>query len=341
MKYIRKLPEPEAVLKEYPLSEELKKKRVLFINDIKDILSGKSNRKLLLVGPCSADNEEAVIDYVKRLKKIQEEVKDKIMIVPRVYTSKPRTTGEGYKGIFHNQDIFSSKENILEGIKTIRKLHLKVIEETGFYAADEMLYPDVAAYISDLLGYVTIGARSVENQQHRLVASGFEMPVGIKNPTSGDISIMLNAIGAAQHPHEIFFGGYEVQTEGNKYSHAILRGYTNQDGVATPNYHYESLINIYDKYVVKDYRNTAIIVDCNHSNSNKQFIEQIRIAKEVFSNCKKYPSINKFVKGLMIESYIEDGFQKIGNNIYGKSITDPCLGWDKTKSLIKELYEIL
>lgn len=341
MKYIRKLPEPEIILKEYPLSDEQKEKRLVFVSEIKNILSGKSNKKLLLVGPCSADNEEAVVDYVKRLKVLQEEVKDKIMIVPRVYTTKPRTTGEGYKGLLHNQDVLSTNENILEGIKTVRKLHLRIIEETGFFPADEMLYPEVTAYISDLLGYITIGARSVENQQHRLVASGFDMPVGIKNPTSGDVSIMYNAIGAAQHPHEIFFGGYEVQTEGNKYAHAILRGYTNQNGVASPNYHYESLINIYDKYVVKDYQNTAIIVDCNHSNSNKQFIEQIRIAKEIFNNCKEYPNINKFIKGLMIESYIEDGSQMIGNNIYGKSITDPCIGWNKTEKLIKDLYNIL
>lgn len=341
MKYLRKLPEPETILKEYPLNKKYESLRKEFISRIEDILSGRSNRKLILVGPCSADNEEAVLDYVKRLAKLQKEVEDKIMIVPRVYTTKPRTTGEGYKGILHNQNALSNKENILEGIKTVRQLHLKVIEETGFFVADEMLYPEVTAYISDLLGYVTIGARSVENQQHRLVASGFDMPVGIKNPTSGDTTIMFNAVGAAQHPHEIFFGGYEVQTEGNKYAHVILRGYTGSNGVATPNYHYENLINIYDQYLKNDFQNTSIIVDCNHSNSNKNFIEQIRISKEIFDNCKKYPNINKFIKGLMIESYIEDGSQMIGNNIYGKSITDPCLGWEKTELLIKDLYNIL
>ena len=341
MRYIRKLPEPETILKEYPLDKKYYSLRKEFISNIKDVLSGRSKRKLILVGPCSADNEEAILDYVKRLAKLQKEVEEKIMIVPRVYTTKPRTTGEGYKGILHNQNALSNKENILEGIKTVRQLHLRVIEETGFFVADEMLYPEVTAYISDLLGYVTIGARSVENQQHRLVASGFDMPVGIKNPTSGDSAIMFNAIGAAQNPHEIFFGGYEVQTEGNKYAHAILRGYTGSNGIATPNYHYENLINIYDQYLKNDYQNIAIIVDCNHSNSNKNFIEQIRIAKEIFDNCKKYSNINKFIKGLMIESYIEDGTQMIGNNIYGKSITDPCLGWEKTEELIKDLYNII
>lgn len=341
MKYISKLPNPEELQKKYALSEELTKKRVAFIKEIKDILSGKSKKKIIIIGPCSADNEDAVLDYMKMLANVNEKVKDKFLIIPRVYTSKPRTTGQGYKGLLHRPNANSKNDDLLSGIAAVRELHLKVIEETGLFTADEMLYPEITAYISDLLGYLAIGARSVEDQQHRLVASGFDVPVGMKNPTSGDNSILLNAIGAAQHCHTLTYRGYEVETEGNIYSHAILRGYTNQYGKSKPNYHYEDIIELHDKYIQTNYSNIAVIIDCNHANSNKNYLEQIRIAKEVFGLCNNHKEIDSFVKGLMIESYIEDGNQPIGGGVYGKSITDGCLGFEKTEKLLLDLYDMV
>lgn len=338
MKYICKLPEPEELQNKYPLNDELVEKRKQIIKEIKDVLSGKSSKKLLIIGPCSADREDAVLDYMRLLKEVNEKVKDKLLIIPRVYTSKPRTSGQGYKGLLHRPNADSSNDDMLSGITMVRKLHLKVIEETGMFCADEMLYPEITAYLSDLLVYLAIGARSVEDQQHRLVSSGFDIPVGMKNPTSGDISVMLNAIGAAQHCHTLTYRGYEVETEGNPYSHAILRGYTDSNGKAKPNYHFENISNLHDEYIKTNFSNIALVIDCNHANSNKNYLEQIRVAKEIFYLCKNNKSINAFVKGIMIESYLEDGNQPVGGGVYGKSITDACLGWKKTEELILDLY---
>ena len=340
MKYISKLPEPEELQKKFPLSPELAELRKKTIKSLQDILSGKSKKKVIIIGPCSSDREDAVLDYMHRLKGLYDKVSDRFLIIPRVYTSKPRTNGQGYKGLLHRPDA-TGNDDMVAGIETVRDLHLKVIKETGMFCADEMLYPEVTAYLSDLLVYLAIGARSVEDQQHRLVASGFDIPVGMKNPTSGDYSIMLNAIGAAQHCHTIAYRGYEVETEGNAYSHAILRGYTDLTGRSRPNYHYENISNLYDEYVQTNYSNIAVIIDTNHANSNKNYLEQIRIAKEVFHMCRSHKNINTFVKGLMIESYLEDGNQPVGGGVYGKSITDACLGWKKTEKLILDLYALM
>ena len=341
MKYICKLPEPEELQRKYPLDENsiIERKRV--IKDVKDVLSGKSKKKLLIIGPCSSDREDAVLDYMRRLKKVYDVVKDRFIVIPRVYTSKPRTNGQGYKGLLHRPNVGLSRDDIVAGIEMVRELHLKVIKETGMFCADEMLYPEITAYLSDLLAYMAIGARSVEDQQHRLVASGYDVPVGMKNPTSGDYSIMLNAIVAAQHCHTLTYRGYEVETEGNQFSHAILRGYTGSNGKLKPNYHYENIVNLYDEYIKTNASNISVIIDCNHSNSNKNYLEQIRIAKEVIGLCKEHKNIDLFVKGLMIESYLEDGNQPIGGGVYGKSITDSCLGWAKTEKLILDLYSMV
>lgn len=341
MKYICKLPDPEELQAKYPLSEDLKVKRLEVIKELKGILSGRINKKILIIGPCSSDREDAVLDYMSRLKALYDKVRDKFLIIPRVYTSKPRTNGQGYKGLLHRPNANSQYDDILSGIGIVRDLHLKVIQETGMFCADEMLYPEITAYLSDLLVYLAIGARSVEDQQHRLVASGIGIPVGMKNPTSGDYSIMLNAIGAAQHCHSLAYRGYIVETEGNPYSHAILRGYTGTSGKSRPNYHYENITSLYDEYIQTNNSNIAVIVDCNHANSNKNYLEQIRIAKEVFGLCKDHKNINLFVKGLMIESYIEDGNQPVGGGVYGKSITDACLGWSKTEQLVLDLYKLV
>lgn len=304
------------------------------------IFRGESDRLIFIIGPCSADHEDSVLDYTCRLAKIQEQVKDKIMIVPRIYTNKPRTTGAGYKGMIHQPDP-EKKPDMLEGIIAIRKLHTRAVEETGLICADEMLYPENHHYLSDILGYVAVGARSVEDQQHRLTASGIGIPVGMKNPTAGDLSVMMNSILAAQGRHTFLYRGWEVQTEGNDYAHAILRGSVNQHGQTRPNYHYEDLIHLYQLYQETNLKNQSVIVDCNHSNSGKQYLEQIRISKEVLHSCRHSAEVKKIVKGLMIESYIEDGNQKIGCGVYGKSITDPCLGWEKTQRLILELADQL
>ena len=322
----------------YPLSKELEKIKKDNDEQIRKIFTGEDNRLFLIIGPCSADREDAVIDYCKRLRGLQEKVKDAIFMIPRIYTNKPRTTGEGYKGMLHQPNP-NADVDMAKGVIAVRKLHIDVLEETGFSTADEMLYPDNFTYLSDVLSYVAVGARSVENQEHRLVASGIEVPVGMKNPTSGDYKVMLNSVNAAEHPHTFIYRGWEVETKGNPLAHTILRGYTNKHGDSNPNYHYEDILRLINMYDENKYINRAIIIDCNHNNSGKKFEEQIRIAKEVLHSKGHSKEINKLVKGLMIESYLEDGSQPVDGTIYGKSITDPCLGWDKTEKLILELAE--
>ena len=340
MDFRTKLPIPKDIKKQYPLGQEIIQKKRSRDEEIKKVFTGESDKFLLIIGPCSADSEEPVMDYIHRLKALQEKVSDKILIIPRIYTNKPRTTGEGYKGMIHQPNP-EEKPDMLKGLLAIRNLHTRAIAETGFSCADEMLYPENYRYLDDLLGYVAIGARSVENQQHRLVSSGMTIPVGMKNPTSGDFSVMLNSITAAQHPHDFIYRGWEVSTTGNNLAHAILRGSVNKHGQAIPNYHYEDLIRLYDFYSDKSLNNMAVIVDTNHSNSNKQYLEQIRIAKEILHSKRHSNDINKMVKGLMIESYIEDGAQNIGDGIYGKSITDACLGYPKTEKLILDIADSL
>ncbi len=340
MIFERKLPIPKDVKAQYPLSSELEKLVSKRAEDISDIFTGKSDRLALIIGPCSADNEDSVIDYVSRLRTVQEKVSDKILIIPRVYTNKPRTTGDGYKGMLHQPDP-AEKPDMYKGIVAKRQLHMRALRETGFSCADEMLYPEDYRYLSDIIGYVTVGARSVENQQHRLVASGISVPVGMKNPTSGDISVMMNSITAAQHKHTFLYRGWEVHSEGNPLAHAILRGYVNKYGQSMPNYHYEDLVNLAEVYATSGLENPGVIVDTNHANSGKKYLEQIRITKEVLHSCRHDSSVKKLVKGFMIESYIEDGAQKIGECIYGKSITDPCLGWEKTEKLIYDIAGLL
>ena len=341
MEFYRKLPIPKDIKEEYPVSPELKARRDACVNELKDIFEGKSDKFVLVIGPCSADREDAVIDYISRLRTVQDKVADKIMIVPRIYTNKPRTTGDGYKGMLHQPDP-NAAPDLLNGIISIRRLHLRALAETGFGCADEMLYPENHRYLSDLLAYVAVGARSVENQQHRLTASGLDIPVGMKNPTCGDLTGMMNSITAAQHSHMFLYRGWEVKSAGNPHAHAILRGYVDTKGHSAPNYHYEDLINVYEMYQKSGLSNPAVIVDTNHANSGKQCLEQVRIAKEVLHACRHSTDIKKMVKGLMIESYIEDGAQKIGaDEVYGKSITDPCLGWEKTERLIYDLADVL
>lgn len=340
MIFKRKLPIPQEVKEMLPLSDELAQKKAQNDAEIRKIFTGESDKFLLVIGPCSADREDAVMEYIYRLKKISEQVKDKVLIVPRVYTGKPRTTGEGYKGLVHQPNPVEPPD-MFKGIVAIRKIHMRVLEETGFSTADEMLYPENHRYISDLLSYVAVGARSVENQQHRLLASGIEVPVGMKNPTSGDISVMMNAIKAGQSSHMFIYRGWEVESSGNPYTHAILRGYVNKNGESQPNYHYEDLAHLHDNYVKMGLQNPSVIVDCSHSNSGKRYKDQVRIAKEVCHNRENSKDIRSLVKGLMIESYLEDGAQKIGDGIYGKSITDPCIGWDRTEKLILDIADLL
>ena len=331
--FLNQLPTPADIKRDYPLSpelRELKKHRDLMISDV---ITGKDSRVLVIIGPCSADNEDSVCDYVSRLTKIQEDVKDQVILVPRIYTNKPRTTGEGYKGIASQPDPEKAPD-MIEGLIAMRKMHIRAIEESGLTCADEMLYPENWGYVEDLLSYVAIGARSVEDQQHRLTVSGFDVASGMKNPTSGDFSVMLNSVYAAQHPHHFVHRGWEVDTTGNPLSHVILRGAVNKRGVAIPNYHYEDLIRLNEMYEKMDLVNPACIVDANHSNSNKKYAEQVRIVKEVMHNRKESDIIHKLVKGVMIESYICPGNQKIGEHIYGKSITDPCLGWEESEQLL-------
>ena len=339
MEFLRRLPAPEELKKEFPAggpAADAKKQRD---KEICDIFEGKDKRLLLIIGPCSADHEDAVIDYITRLRRVQDAVADKIFMIPRIYTNKPRTIGVGYKGMLHQPDP-EKKADMLKGIIAIRQLHMRAVEETGFTCADEMLYPENYRYLSDLLSYVAIGARSVENQQHRLTASGLGIPAGMKNPTGGDFTVMMNSIIAAQCGHTYLYRGWEVKTGGNPYAHAILRGYVDKFGRNIPNYHYEDLQHVLELYGEKEFANPAVIIDTNHSNSGKNYLEQIRISKDIMHSCKVSPDIRKLVRGLMIESYLEDGAQEVNGHCYGKSITDPCLGWEKTEKLIYELADL-
>lgn len=340
MEFVRKLPIPQEIKEMYPLSYELTKLKEKREREIKDIFEEKNNKFILIIGPCSADKDESVIDYICRLRNLQEKVEEKIFIIPRIYTNKPRTTGDGYKGMLHQPDP-NKDSDMLNGLIAIRKLHLRAIKETGFTCADEMLYPENHRYLSDLLAYVAVGARSVENQQHRLTASGLDIPVGMKNPTSGDISVMMNSITAAQHKHTFSYRNWEVKSGGNPYAHAILRGYVNKHGESLSNYHYEDLMRLNEIYSKSGLENPAVIIDTNHANSGKKYLEQIRISKEIIYSRRQSEEVRKLVKGLMIESYIEDGSQKPNGGIYGKSITDPCLGWAKTEKLVLDMAEIL
>lgn len=341
MNFIRKLPIPMDIKAMYPVSEEMSKIKAERDEEIKKIFTGESDKFLLVIGPCSADREDAVLDYISRLRTVQEKVKDKIFIIPRIYTNKPRTTGDGYKGMLH-QPVPTENPDMLKGMIAIRKLHMRALSETGFSCADEMLYPENHRYLSDLISYVAVGARSVENQQHRLTASGLDIPVGMKNPTGGDLSVMMNSITAAQHSHTFIYRGWEVVSEGNPLAHAILRGYVNKHGQSLPNYHYEDLIHLHELYTASGLANPSVIVDTNHANSGKKYLEQVRISKEVLHSRRYSSDVKELVKGLMIESYIEDGCQKIDeNDVYGKSITDPCLGWEKTERLILDMADSL
>ena len=340
MEFIRKLPIPMEIKKLYPFTAEMEQIKRERDEEIKNIFTGESDKFLVIIGPCSADSEQPVLDYIGRLRVLQDKIKDKIVIVPRIYTGKPRTTGDGYKGMVHQPNP-EGKPDLLKGIIAIRELHMRALKETGFSCADEMLYPENYRYLNDVLSYVAVGARSVENQQHRLASSGFDIPVGMKNPTSGDISVMMNSITAAQHAHAFIYRGWEVQSKGNPLAHAILRGYVDERGNSYPNYHYEDLARLNEIYEKTGLANPAVIIDTNHANSGKKYLEQIRIAKEVLHSRSHNDDIKKLVKGLMIESYIEDGCQKIGEGVYGKSITDPCLGWEKTEKLLLEMADRL
>lgn len=340
MNFQRKLPIPKDVKAEYPLTEKMIAEKAARDKEIADVFEGASDKFILIIGPCSADHREPVLDYISRLKRISEEVSDKIIIIPRIYTNKPRTTGQGYKGMLHQPDP-DAKPDMYKGIVTIRELHMEALRDYGFSSADEMLYPENYRYLSDLLSYVAIGARSVENQQHRLTASGIEAPVGMKNPTGGDFSVMMNAITAAQSSHTFIYRGWEVISEGNPHAHAILRGYIDYAGRSCSNYHYEDLLRVSELYEKSGLKNPSVIVDTNHNNSGKKYLEQIRIAKDIVHSRGQNADIKGLVKGLMIESYIEDGAQKVGEHVYGKSITDPCLGWEKTERLIYDIADKL
>ncbi len=340
--FIRKLPAPSEIKEQYPVPEHLVKLKAERDEMIANVFTGKSDKFLVIVGPCSADNEPALLDYVERLAAVQEKIKDRIIIIPRVYTNKPRTTGEGYKGMLHQPDP-EKKPDMLHGLLAIRHMHIKAMDVSGLTAADEMLYPDNYLYLSDVLSYVAVGARSVENQQHRLTASGMDVPCGMKNPTSGTLSVMMNSVVAAQHGHTFLYRGFEVQTTGNPLTHTILRGSQNKHGQCVPNYHYEDIMMLASLYEERNLKNPAVIIDANHSNSNKQFKEQIRICKDVLHSRNYSDIARSLVKGLMIESYIEEGSQKIGceNHVYGKSITDPCLGWEDTERLLCDMAELV
>ena len=340
MIFKRKLPIPKEIKEQHPLTAELAQVKARRDKEIADVFTGKSDRMVLIIGPCSADREDAVLEYCERLAKLQEAVSDKLVMIPRVYTNKPRTTGDGYKGLLHQPDPRKTSD-MLEGVIAIRRLHTNVLANTGLPTADEMLYPDNYRYLSDLLSYVAVGARSVENQEHRLTSSGIDIPVGMKNPTSGDISVMLNSIMAAQHPHTFIYRGWEVDTTGNPLAHAILRGYVNKHGESMPNYHFEELERLYNAYTAKGLQNMALIVDANHANSAKKYQEQPRICKEVLHSCRHSGEIKSMVKGFMIESYLEPGCQKIGDGVYGKSITDPCLGWEDTVRLVQDIADLI
>ena len=339
-KFVRQLPSPDQVKEQTPMSEEMKKIKEQRDRLIQDVITGDSDKFLVIVGPCSADNEDSVCEYTNRLAKVQEKVADRLVLVPRIYTNKPRTTGEGYKGMLHQPDP-EAQPDVMAGILAIRHMHMRSMEETGLTSADEMLYPDNWHYLSDLLSYVAIGARSVENQEHRLMVSGLDIPAGMKNPTSGDFSVMLNSVVAAQGGHDFISRGWEVKTEGNPLTHTILRGAVNKHGNTIPNYHYEDLQLLLEMYEKRDLKNPAVIIDANHSNSGKKYEQQIRIVKEVLHSRLVSPDIQKLVEGVMIESYLVEGSQKIGpDHVYGKSITDPCLGWEDTEKLLYTIAEL-
>ena len=338
MEFLRKIPEPEALKERFPVDDSIRRVKQARDAELTALFTGKDDRLLLVVGPCSADREDAVLEYMERLAKLRDRVSQRLLIVPRVYTNKPRTKGTGYKGMLHQPDP-EKGENLFAGVIAIREMHARIVRETGFTCAEEMLYPENHRYLSDLLAYVAVGARSVENQGHRIVASGIGIPAGMKNPTAGDLTVMMNSIAAAQSPQEFIYAGWEVVTHGKPLAHAILRGYVDNFGRNHPNYHYEDLEAVGALYESYKLANPAVIVDVNHSNSGKRYLEQIRIAKDVMHSRKVEPHIRRLVKGLMIESYLEDGNQKIGDGRYGCSITDPCLGWEKTERLILDLAE--
>ena len=340
MEFKRKLPIPSEVKTMFPLNGSMKSTINSSRDEIRKVFSGESDKLALIIGPCSADNEDSVMDYIFRLIPVQERVRDKLIIIPRIYTNKPRTTGDGYKGLVHQPDP-NAGPDLFKGIISTRELHIRAVSEAGFACADELLYPETYKYLDDLLGYVAIGARSVEDQQHRLTASAIDCPVGMKNPTSGDLSVMMNAIMAAQHEHDFIYRGWEGHSFGNPYAHALLRGYVNRQGVTHPNYHYETLRHLSDLYAERNLVNPGVIIDCNHANSDKDPFEQPRIMKEVLLSCRYNAEVKKLVKGFMVESYIEDGNQKIGGGIYGKSITDACLGWEKTERMIYEIADMI
>ena len=336
--FIKLLPTPDEIREQYPMPAKLIELKRIRDSEIRAVITGDSDKFLVIIGPCSADNEDSVCEYVERLAKINDKVKDKLILIPRIYTNKPRTTGDGYKGIIHQPDP-NKREDFLAGIIAMRKMHIRAISESGLTCADEMLYPENWGYVSDILSYVAIGTRSGEDQQHRLTVSGFDVPAGMKNPTSGDFAIMLNSVYAAQHPHSFIYRGWEVKTGGNELAHTVLRGSVNKYGRSLPNYHYEDLNNLMELYNERDLMNPACIIDSNHNNSNKQFKQQIRIVKEVLHSRRLNPNIHRLVKGVMVESYLIEGCQKIGGGIYGKSITDPCLGWEDTEKLIYDIAE--
>ena len=336
--FVKKLPTPSEIRAQYPVPEKLAKLKEERDREIRDVITGKSNKFLVIIGPCSADNEDAVCEYVTRLAKVNEKVKDKLILIPRVYTNKPRTSGEGYKGIVHQPDP-EKKPDLLAGLIAMRKMQIHAMDVSGLTAADEMLYPENWRYVSDILSYVAIGARSVEDQQHRMTVSGFDVPAGMKNPTSGDLTVMLNSVYAAQHPHTFTYRGWEVNTTGNELAHTVLRGATSKHGQNLANYHYEDLNLLLNLYNERDLKNPATIIDANHSNSAKQYEQQVRIVKEVMHSRKLNPDIHKLVKGVMVESYLVEGNQKVGDGVYGKSITDACLGWEASEQLIYDIAD--
>ena len=340
MEFKRKLPIPMETKEMYPLTKEMAESVARCVTELKAVFSGESDKLVLIIGPCSADSEDSVIDYISRLIPVQERVREKLVIVPRVYTNKPRTSGDGYKGILHQPDP-GAQPDLFKGITTMREMHMRVVKETGFAGADEMLYPENYKYVDDLLGYVAVGARSVEDQQHRLTASAIDGPVGMKNPTGGDLTVMMNGIRTAQHPHDFIYRGWEGRSNGNPWAHAILRGYVDPQGVAYPNYHYETLLFLVELYEKWGLQNPGVVVDCSHANSGKNPFEQPRILKEVLHSARCNRAIRQILKGFMVESYLEDGSQPVGGGIYGKSITDACLGWAKSERLIYEMAEAL
>ncbi|MCQ2431598.1 MAG: 3-deoxy-7-phosphoheptulonate synthase [Clostridia bacterium] len=338
MTFYRKLPVPQDIKEQYPVTEAMAAVKAERDEAIRRVFCGEDDRFILVIGPCSADRSDAVLDYIGRLRKVADQVADKLIIIPRIYTNKPRTTGDGYKGMLHQPDP-NEHPDMLKGLVAIRELHMAALRDYDFSCADEMLYPDNARYLSDLLSYVAVGARSVENQQHRLTASGLDVPVGLKNPTGGDLSVMMNAITASQHSHTFIYRGWEVQSAGNPLAHAILRGFQTTDGHTVSNYHYEDFLHLSELYAKTNLANPAVVVDTNHANSGKKYLEQIRIAHEIMHSRKENNDIRRLVKGLMIESYLVDGAQKVDGGCYGQSITDPCLGWDKTEKLILEIAD--